>query len=181
MSDAPGPAGFTSASGRPDEQFDVPLPTQALPIAEPTRELPAATAAPAPAPPVAPSPYAVQPSWWPPPTGAAPASTTARADSRVDPLIGQVGAALFWVTVGWWLFFVVRLLGRIVRVGFGDTLVIRTIDMGPEETVVAAVLSVLAALLLLLGRGRAGRSPLGWASLVLAVLTLALTVWRLLP
>jgi hypothetical protein len=156
MSDAPGPAGTAPGSGSPDEQFVVPVP---------------------------PSPYAVQSGWSMPPavTSPPPATTVGRRDDTVDPLIGQVGAALFWVTVGWWLFFVVRLLGRLLRVGFDDTIVIRAIDAGVEETVVAAVLSVAAALLLLLGRGRAGRSPLGWASLVLAVLTVGLTVWRLLP
>lgn len=195
MSDAPGPSGPAPASGSPDEQFVVPLPTQALPVAEPTRALPTAGSAPvvppaptsaptsAPSPYAAqPSPYAAQPSWWPPPAGAvAPEAGSAGSDRPVDPLIGQVGSALFWITVGWWLFFVVRLMGRIARVGFDDTLVIRTIDAGPEETVSAAVLSVLAALLLLLGRGRTGRTPLGWAALGLAVLTVAVTVWRLLP
>lgn len=191
MSDAPGPTGSAPGSGRPDEQFVVPLPTQALPVAERTRELPIATpTTPAPAvppgpltPPVAPSPYAVQPGWWPPPSAAAPTTSapTAWADREVDPLIGQVGVALFWITVGWWLFFVVRLFGRIARVGFGDTLAIRAIDAGAEETVVAAVLSVLAALLLLVGRGRAGRSPLGWAALALAAATVGVTIWRLVP
>ncbi|NUR17810.1 MAG: hypothetical protein HOQ13_16110 [Dermatophilaceae bacterium] len=172
MSDAPGPAGSAPGPAGSDEQFVVPLPTQTLPVTQHTRELP----------PTAPSPYAVQPGRWPPPAGAAATSTSpAGADTAVDPLIGQVGGALFWIAVGWWLFFVVRLLGRIVRVGFGDTLVIRAIDVGAEETVVAAVLSVVATLLLLLGRGRSGRSPLGWASLVLAVLTVVITAWRLLP
>ncbi|MGO4597198.1 hypothetical protein [Terrabacter sp. 2RAF25] len=187
MSDPPGPAGSAPGSGRPDEQFVVPLPTQALPVAEPTRELPLAspvTPEP-PVPPVAPSLYAVQPGWWPTP-GAAPPTTSTGATAggaarAVDPLVGQVGLALFWVTVGWWLFFVVRLLGRIARLGFGDTLVIRAIDTGPEETVVAAVLSVLAAMLLLLGRGRSGRSPLGWAAVALAVVTVVIAIWRLVP
>ena len=179
MSDAPGPAG-SRGPGSPDEEFVVSVPTRALPVAEPTRELPTT-------PPVPPSPYA----GWPVlPTmsgAAAPATAptapgaTAAPDEAVDPLIGQVGVALFWVTVGWWLFFVVRLLGRVARFGFDDTMVIRTIDAGPEETIVAAVVSVAAALLLLLGRGRGGRSPIGWASLVLAVLTVSLTIWRLLP
>jgi hypothetical protein len=155
MSDAPGPAGNASGPGGPDEQFVVPVP---------------------------PNPYAGVPGWaLPPGSAGSQAYAAARSDETVDPLLGQVGVALFWVTVGWWLFFVVRMLGRMVRVGFDDTIVIRTIDLGPEETLVAAVLSVLAALLLLLGRGRAGRSPLGWASLVLAVLTVGVTVWRLLP
>jgi hypothetical protein len=186
MSDAPGPAGSAPGPAGPDEQFVVPLPAQTVPVAPLTRELPTTppepTAPPAPSePPTAPEPYAVQPGWWPPPGAADTGTPPAAAERAVDPLIGQVGAALFWVTVGWWLFFVVRLLGRIVRVGFGDTLVIRAIDSGAEETVVAAVLSVVAALLLLMGRGRSGRSPLGWASLALAVLTVVVTVWRLLP
>ena len=74
----------------------------------------------------------------PPPLRARPP----RRDEAVDPLLGQIGVALFWVTVGWWLFFVVRLLGRVARFGFDDTMLIRTIDAGAEETIVAAVLSV---------------------------------------
>lgn len=199
MSEPPGPAG-SSGPPPPDEQFTVPVPhvprgpapTQAIPVFEPTRELPVAApaappAAPAPAasarpgvssmataPPVPPNPYAAQPVW---PTTA----PSTAADETVDPLLGQIGTALFWVVVGWWLFFVIRLLGYLVRVGATDTMVIRTIDIGAEQTVTAAVLSLLAALLLLLGRGRGGRSPLGWASLVLAVATVGIAVWRVLP
>jgi hypothetical protein len=102
-------------------------------------------------------------------------------DESVDPLLGQIGVALFWITVGWWVFVLIRLLGYLTRNGLTDTILIRTIDLGAEETVVAAVLSVLAALLLLVGRGRAGRSPLGWSSLALAVVTVGIAVWRLLP
>jgi len=197
MSDAPVPGGSTGSTG-PDEQFTVPVPTmprgpgagaggpttpaaaaptQAIPVFEPTRELPTADPswpAPAPsAPPVPPNPYAGQPVW--------PAAPTRATDETVDPLLGQIGVALFWITVGWWLFFLIRLLGFMTRHGVTDTILIRTIDLGAEETVVAAVLSVLAALLLLLGRGRSGRSPLGWASLALAVVTVGVAVWRLLP
>lgn len=161
-----------------DERFTVPVPpvptaspTQELPVAEPTRALPVA------APAVPPSPYAGGPAW----PGAPAHQVDTGVDPAVDPLIGQIGAALLWVVVGWWAFFVIRVLGHLTRFGLSDTIVIRTIDRGAEETIVAAVLSVLAALLLLLGRGRAGRTPLGWTSAVLAVLTVALAVWRLLP
>jgi hypothetical protein len=173
MSDSPAPGG-SSGSPAPEEQFTVPVPnmatapTRAIPVFEPTRELP-----------VPPNPYAGQPIW---PGTAAPSGPAERAgDENVDPLLGQIGVALFWITVGWWVFFLVRALGYLTRNGLTDTILIRTIDLGAEETVVAAVLSVLAALLLLLGRGRAGRSPLGWSSLVLAVLTVGIAVWRLLP
>ncbi|GAA2740506.1 hypothetical protein GCM10009868_02980 [Terrabacter aerolatus] len=151
--------------------------TQALPLFDPTRELP-----------VPPNPYAGQPVW-----PGSPATSTGTAqpgaglhgewvdEEPIDPLLGQIGVALFWITVGWWAFFLIRVLGYLTRHGLTDTILIRTIDLGAEETVLAAVLSVLAALLLLLGRGRAGRSPLGWASLVLAVVTVGVAVWRLLP
>jgi hypothetical protein len=199
MSDTPVSGGSTGPTG-PDEQFTVPVPnvprgpgagaagpttpaaaapTQAIPVFEPTRELP--TADPSwpspqpPAPPVPPNPYAGQPVW---PATSAPSRVT---DETVDPLLGQIGVALFWITVGWWLFFLIRLLGFMTRHGVTDTILIRTIDLGAEETVVAAALSVLAALLLLFGRGRSGRSPLGWAALALAVVTVGVAVWRLLP
>ena len=168
--DRPDPTG-----GGWDEQFTVPVPagpaTQAIPRSEPTRELPVA-------PPVPPNPYAGQPVW---PADATGRAASASADQDVDPLLGQIGLALFWVTVGWWVFVLVRLLGWFTRNGLTDTILIRTIDRGAEETVVAAVLSVLAALLLLLGRGRGGRDALGWASLALAVVTVAVAIWRVVP
>jgi hypothetical protein len=199
MSDTPVPGGPGGPTG-PDEQFTVPVPnvlhgpgagvaghtapaaavsTQAIPVFEPTRELPTADPSwPSPqpsAPPVPSNPYAGQPVW---PVSTIPVRAT---DETVDPLLGQIGVALFWITVGWWLFFLIRVLGHLTRHGVTDTILIRSIDSGAEETVVAAVLSVLAALLLLLGRGRSGRSPLGWAALALAVVTVGVAVWRLLP
>ncbi|MBC9820199.1 hypothetical protein [Terrabacter sp. MAHUQ-38] len=134
-----------------DEQFTVPVPP--VPTASPTQELPVAE--PTRALPVA------APAVPPNPYAGGPAWPVApphAVDPNVSPNVHQL-----------------------VRFGLTDTIVIRTIDRGPEETVVAAVLSVIAALLLLLGRGRAGRSPLGWACLALAVLTVAVAVWRLLP
>jgi len=110
-----------------------------------------------------------------------PYEPTRAAGEAVDPLLGQIGVALFWITIGWWVFFLLRVLGYFVRFGGDGTILIRTIDLGAEETILAAVLSVLAALLLLFGRGSRGRSPLGYAAGVLAVATVAITVWRLVP
>ena len=76
---------------------------------------------------------------------------------------------------------VVRLLGTLVRQGTIPTLVIESLGRWPEEVIVAAVISVLAALVLLLGRGPRGRDLLGWASAALAVVTVGVAVWRLLP
>jgi hypothetical protein len=111
----------------------------------------------------------------------APRPGTATAAGADDPLLAQIGMALFWITVGWWVFFGVRLIGWFARYGVTDTMVFHTIDLGAEETVLAAVLSVLAALLLLLGRGRGGRTPIGYASAGLAVATVLIAVWRLIP
>ena len=157
-------------------EFTVPLPqageTQAIPEREPTRVLP----------PPSTNPYAGQPVWPSTPAGGSVATTTTQApDELVDPLLGQIGVALFWITVGWWVFFLVRLLGYFVRFGGDGTIVIRTIDLGAEETILAAVLSVIAAVLLLFGRGSRGRSPLGYASAALAIVTVGVAVWRILP
>ena len=103
------------------------------------------------------------------------------APTATDPLLAQIGSALLWVTVGWWLIVVVRLLGSLVRTGTSPTMLITNIDHWPEETVVAAVVSVLAALVLLLGRGSRGRDALDWSAGLLAVVTVAVAVWRLLP
>ena len=198
MSDTPGWAG----SQGPDEQFTVPVPqpsraaagaTQALPVVEHTRELPVtepagATPPPAAAPVATPAtgpghtnPYAGQPVWPAPvPSGVPSSGYRPTGQAADDPLISQVGIALFWVTVGWWGFLVVRLLGYLSRFGAADTMLIRTIDRGAEETIVAAGVSVLAAVLLVsVDRGR--RSPLTIASVALAVATVGIAVWRVLP
>ncbi|WP_343994242.1 hypothetical protein, partial [Terrabacter terrae] len=128
--------------------------------------------------PVAPTnPYAGQPVW-PSPVQSRPGGRTTAAAG--DPLIAQVGVALFWVVVGWWAFVVIRLLGYLTRFGLVDTMLIRTIDRGAEETIVAGVVSVLAAVLLV-GVDRTRRAPLTIASVVLALATVGIAVWRVLP
>ena len=170
--DQPDPTAPLAQQEWAPEEFTVPLPQPADTRAIPVHEQPPPTT----------SPYAGQPV--PPAIGAsgwaAPVST-AGSEEVVDPLLGQIGVALFWITVGWWLFFLVRVLGYFVRFGGDGTILIRTIDLGAEETLLAAGLSVLAAVLLLFGRGRAGRSPLGYASAALAVVTIGVAVWRLVP
>ena len=143
--------------------------TQVLPVAELTRQ-PAVS------------------SWSGAPSVAAPSAPLSSAtgqgsaaDALPDPLLAQVGAALFWITVGWWITVIVRLLGTLVRQGPIATLFIESVGRWPEETIVAAVISVLAALVLLLGRGSRGRDLLGWASGALAVVTVGVAIWRLLP
>ncbi|WP_374971286.1 hypothetical protein [Terrabacter sp. BE26] len=184
MSDTPGRAG---AQGR-DEEFTVPVPpisrpsraTQALPVLDHTRELPVADpgwASAAASTPTPTNPYAGQPVWPAPvPSRTGGRTTTAAA----DPLIAQVGVALFWVAVGWWGFVVIRLLGHLSRFGVTDTMLIRTIDRGAEETIVAAGVSVLAAVLLV-SVDRTRRAPLTIASVVLALVTVGTAVWRVLP
>ena len=201
MSDTPGWAG---AQG-PDEKFTVPVPqpsgapvsgsegtaglggptppgaapTQALPVVEHTRELPVGDrgwAPPAAAAPPSANPYAGQPVW-PSSVQSRPGGRTTAAD---DPLIAQVGVALFWVVVGWWAFVVIRLLGYLSRFGLADTMLIRTIDRGAEETIVAAGVSVLAAVLLV-SVDRTRRAPLTIASAVLALATVGIAIWRVLP
>jgi hypothetical protein len=168
--DKPEPAAPAEAQGwSPQEEFTVPLPpataTQQVPQREPTRQLPVVPDAYA----AQPSPYAVRP------------TADAQVEPLPDPLLEKIGVALFWITVGWWVFFLVRVFGYFLRDGGDATIVIRTIDRGPEETVIAAVLSVVAALLLLFGRGSRGRSPLGYAAGALALVTVAVAVWRILP
>jgi hypothetical protein len=173
----------------------VDAPARTTPWAAPSADrTPAGSAWPPPAgpdvtgpPPVPHNPYAGQPIW---PPGASPVRDSpadqpgagpAAGPDDVDPLLAQIGVALFWIAVGWWVFFGVRLIGWFTRYGVTDTMVIHTIDLGAEETVLAAVLSVLAALLLLFGRGRNGRTPLGYASAALAAATVLVAVWRLIP
>ncbi|MEW1952019.1 hypothetical protein [Terrabacter sp. NPDC080008] len=159
MSDTPG---WASAQGT-DEQFTVPVPQPAHA---------AAATAPAPA-----NPYAGQPVWPAP----APSQVGGRAAQAADdPLIAQVGIALFWIAVGWWAFVVIRLLGYLSRFGVTDTMLIRTVDRGAEETIVAAVVAVFAAVLLVT-TDRTRRAPLTIASLVVAVATVGIAVWRVLP
>lgn len=176
--DTPGPTAPGESDASSTQQFTVPLPpaaaTQQIPQPEPTRALPLWPPNPA-----QPGAYAAQPQ----PYASQPGPYAAQPDSReeVDPLLEKVGVALFWITVGWWVFFLVRVLGYFVRFGGDATIIIRTIDLGAEETVIAAVLSVVAALLLLFGRGTRGRTPLGYASGVLALVTVAVAVWRIVP
>ncbi|HET8986972.1 MAG TPA: hypothetical protein VFN43_00540 [Humibacillus sp.] len=139
--------------------------TQVIPVAEPTRQLP-------------PPPWAGGP---PVAVSAPPPQPVVAPDGLPDPLLAQIGAALFWITVGWWVTVIVRLLGTLVREGPISTLFLESLGRWPEETIVAAVISVLAALVLLLGRGARGRDVLGWAAGALAVVTVGVAIWRLLP
>ncbi|MEO7447071.1 MAG: hypothetical protein ABI336_02255 [Humibacillus sp.] len=188
MSDAagPGPAPTPSASS-PAEQFTVPIPahreahTQVLPVADLSGPPPVPATPAVRGEPVSPAASAGSGPSADLPRAAPLTSAAPRPGTTPDPLLAQIGSALLWVTVGWWLIVIVRLLGSLVRTGTSPTMLITNIDRWPEETVVIAVVSVLAAVTLLLGRGARGRDALGVAGGLLAVVTVAVAVWRLLP
>lgn len=161
---------FTVPVPRPgDSQPEPPVPSPPVPQSNPyVPSSPPMSTVPIPTT----SPYAAEPGWAP---------TPAPGVTEVDPLLTTIGVALFWITVGWWLFVVVRVLGLLARYGASDRMLIETIDRFPEETVIAAVVSVLAALVLMFGRGRSGRDVLGWSAVVLAAVTVGVAVWRVTP
>lgn len=103
------------------------------------------------------------------------------APARHREALRTTGLILLGATLGWWLFFLVRLVWWLVQVGPTDTIIFSTIDAVPEETVVAAILSVITAgtLTLAWARDRRGAALAGIAGL-LSLVTLGVTVWRLL-
>lgn len=140
--------------------------TQVLPAQPPP---PIGTSA-AEAPPI---PYAAEPAHTSSPPAAAAGSSG---------VLRTLGLVLLGVTLGWWLLFGVRLIWWIVQIGATDTMVIRTIDVVPEETIVAAIVSVLAAgtLILAWARDTARRGAVIAAlASVLAIATIVITIWRL--
>lgn len=154
------PPSTLSAWAIDDEpQFTVPIPGVSAPAPEhvPVAHDPT------------PLPYAAEP---------APRGTLAAASARVDSRWSRFGAALFWITVGWWIFVGVRLSEKWVRSGYSDHIFYDTVAMVREEPVVAAGISVLAALVLLLS---SGRRWLGRLALAVAGATVAVAAWRLLP
>ena len=168
MTNPPGPA-----SGD-DLRFTVPVPppaagsnhlaaqsdpTQVIPLVEHTTPLPAA------APSLA----------W----GQAPATGPAQGPGAA-PGLGAVGHALLWITVGWWLFFVVRLTSLLAGGGSGSTAAYRTVEMYPAETVVVGVVAVVGAVLLWLARPVAP-TALRVFALALSVVTVVVVVWRFAP
>lgn len=96
------------------------------------------------------------------------------------PGLGAVGRALFWITVGWWVFFLIRLTSLLAGGGSGSTAAYRTIEMYPAETVVAGVVAVVGAVLLWLARPAAS-TALRVVALGLSVVTVVVLVWRFVP
>ncbi|MBB2987337.1 hypothetical protein [Terracoccus luteus] len=145
-----------SGSNRPAAQAD---PTQVIPLVEHTTPLPAVTASP----------------MW----GQAPAAGPAQGLGAA-PGLGAVGRALLWITVGWWLFFVIRLTSLLAGGGSGSTAAYRTVEMYPAETVVVGVVAVVGAVLLWLARPVAPVAQRVFA-LALSVVTVVVVVWRFAP
>jgi len=104
------------------------------------------------------------------------------------PRWARLGAALFWMALGWWLVVAVRLGVRLFDTTWaGDgfrtissttvaDLVREVTDRGRVELLTVAAISLVATLVLLIGRSRRG---LGILSLLVTTGTIALTVWHL--
>jgi hypothetical protein len=102
----------------------------------------------------------------------------------------RFGAALFWIALGWWLFAAVRAGTAVLDLAYVDgtfrsvpsRTVLETVreatDRGREELLAVATLSMLAAVVLLAGRGRRW---LGAVALLVAAGTLVTAVWHLAP
>ena len=101
----------------------------------------------------------------------------------------RLGAVLFWMAVGWWLFAAVRLADAVARISYTDG-ALRPVSgatlrdaaraattSGRSELLALVLLSVLAALVLLVSRGRRG---LGVLALALAAAAAGLAGWQLL-
>lgn len=173
---------------------DSPDPTAHLPVGEPTQVIPVAPSG-------SPGPYAAAPVGQPSPYAAAlvgqpgpppappsynpgapwPAPSSPVGQPEPDGGLGTIGAALLWVAVGWWVFFLVRFASFATRNGFSDTIVFETVDDVAAETVLAAVIAVAAAILLSLSPARRRQRGLWLSSIALAVVTLAVAIWRLIP
>lgn len=165
--------------GAAQPQFTVPVPT----YSSPTQPLPVAGPA------AADGPNGAQVPVPEPAERAAQASTMAYAASPLPAegpsdaeSLRNLALVLFGVAVGFWVFVVIRLMARIVEVGGSPRLLIETIDQTSVETVTAALISIFALASAVVSRAVAGRGasiPFIWTTGVLAVATVAATVWRL--
>ena len=89
---------------------------------------------------------------------------------------------LLGVVVGFWLMVAIRILAYLVDSGPTERLLIETIDTTSAETVIAALVAVLAAAGALSSRIVSGLRVGGllvWSTAALAVATIATAVWRL--
>lgn len=164
-----------------ERQFTVPVPrysapTQALPTMPPPPPPPGPWAAAPVSPPHAAAPMGATPT----PYAAAPLAPQAPSDADS---LRNLGLVLLGVVIGFWLFVLIRLAAYAMEVGTTDRMLIETIDMVSVETVAAALVSILAVASIIGSqvmdrRRRSG--PLLWSAIVLAVVTLATAVWRLI-
>lgn len=174
----------SSQMNRPDVASDEPEFTVPVPTSAPTQALPAM-----PPPPPPPGPWTGAPAAPPhapasvgmPPTPYAAAPLAPQGPSDADSL-RNLGLVLLGVVIGFWLFVLIRLAAYAMEVGTTDRMLIETIDMVSVETVAAALVSILAVASIIgsqLMDRRRRSGPLLWSAILLAVVTLATTVWRL--
>jgi hypothetical protein len=89
---------------------------------------------------------------------------------------------LLGVVAGFWLMVAIRILAYLVERGPTERLLIETIDTTSAETVIAALVAVLAAASALASRVVSGLRVGGllvWSTTAVAVATIATAVWRL--
>lgn len=173
------PAPAAPPPGAPHPQFTVPVPTYSTP----TQSLPMTGPSPTE------GPHGAQVPVPEPAERAGQASTMAYAASPLPAegpsdaeSLRNLALVLFGVAAGFWVFVVIRMMARIVEVGGSSRLLIETIDQTSVETVTAALISVFALASALVSRVVAGRGasiPFVWTAGVLALVTVAATVWRL--
>lgn len=170
----------SSDSRATEPQFTVPVPaytnpTQTLPVTappptgEPWRgDIPVPQASPAVE--SAPSmPYAGR---------ALPAEGPSDAES-----LRNLALVLLGVSLGFWVFVVIRMISLIVEAGASDRLLIETIDQTSVETLAAALLAVLALASAVASRvvaGRGASNPLVWSTGAVAAGTVVTAIWRLI-
>lgn len=113
------------------------------------------------------------------------ASTGGRPATSSSAKWQRLGIATLGVSVAWWFFFLVRIVGYAIRAGaVPGNLVIQTVDSFPEETWFATAASLFSVGALLMRRdpvGRPVRDHLLLAASGVALVTLVLFVWRLIP
>jgi hypothetical protein len=94
----------------------------------------------------------------------------------------NLALVLLGVVVGYWLMVAIRILAHLLEVGPTDRLLIETIDATSAETVIAALVAVLALASALASRIVSGLrvgGPLVWGTAALGAVTIATAVWRL--
>jgi hypothetical protein len=110
------------------------------------------------------------------------ANALARQTPSDSESLRNLTLVLLGVVVGFWLMVGIRILTYLVETGPTARLLIETIDTTSAETVIAALVAVLAVASALASRivsGLRGGGLLVWSTAALALATLTTAIWRL--